>query len=247
LQQKSLTVENYETRAVSRLGATGVTVAVSADYIRVMDWGLLGYGESVRRQLQLVEERCSGVIGDSLILVEHHPAVTIGRSGGQSDLLMPEAFFHREGIELHRVSRGGKATFHEPGQLVIYPIIKLKDNDIGLFVGTLLESAAAVLRVYGLRSEFKDGRPGLWVRSQKIASVGICIKERVTYHGLSINVNNDLRGSQLIVPCGHAEEVFTSMAREYGQSINMVEVKKFFIGEFKKRFQYENEPGQSTN
>jgi lipoate-protein ligase B len=222
-------------------------VAVLTENIRVIDWGLLGYEESVRRQLQLVEERCSGVIGDSLIFVEHHPAVTIGRSGGQSDLLMPEEYFHREGIELHEVSRGGKATFHEPGQLVVYPIIKLKDNDIGLFVFTLLESAAAVLLAYGLRSEFKDGRPGLWVRSRKIASVGICVKEGVTYHGLSINVNNDLRGSQLIIPCGHAEEVFTSMAKEYGESIKMAEVKKIFIGEFRKCFQYEDEPRQGTN
>jgi len=234
-------------KSVSRIDTAGVPVAVSTEHIRVMDWGLLGYEESVRRQLQLVEERCSGVAGDSLILVEHPPAVTIGRSGGQSDLLMPEAYFHREGIGLHAVSRGGKATFHEPGQLVIYPIIKLKDNDIQLFVFTFLESAAAVLRAYGLRPEFKDGRPGLWVRSRKTASIGICVKEGVTYHGLSINVNNDLRGSRLIVPCGHAGEVFTSMARERGESVNMDEVKKTFIGEFKKRFHYEDEPGRSTN
>jgi lipoate-protein ligase B len=212
-----------------------------------MDWGLLGYEESVRRQLQLVEDRCSEATEDSLILVEHPPAVTIGRSGGRKDLLMPEEYFCREGIELHQVSRGGKATFHEPGQLVIYPIIKLKDNDVGLFVLTVLESAAAVLRAYGFCPEFKNGSPGLWVRSRKIASIGVCVKEGVTYHGLSLNVNNDLRGSQLIIPCGHAEEVFTSMAKECGQSIKMIEVKKLFVGEFKKRFQYENEPRQSTN
>jgi lipoate-protein ligase B len=222
-------------------------MAAVSEIINVMDWGLLGYGESVRRQLKLVEERCSGAAGDSLILVEHPLAVTIGRSGGQGDLLMPEAYFHREGIELHAVSRGGKATFHEPGQLVVYPIVKLRDNDVKRFVFTLLESAAAVFRAYGLRPEFKEGRPGLWVGSRKIASVGLCIEEGVTYHGLSMNVNNDLRGSRLIIPCGHAGEVFTSMAGELGESVDMAKVKKLFIGEFKKRFQYGNEPEQGTN
>lgn len=232
-------------KRVFRIDTTGVPVAVMSENLSVMDWGLVAYGESVRRQLKLVEERCSGAAGDSLILVEHPLAVTIGRSGGRSDLLVPETYLHREGIEFHEVSRGGKATFHEPGQLVIYPIVRLRDNDVRRFVFTLLESAAAVLRAYGLPSEFKDGRPGLWVRSRKIASIGLCVKEGVTCHGLSINVNNDLRGSLLIVPCGHAGEVFTSMARELGASVNMDAVKKIFIGEFRK-LQYGDEPGRIT-
>lgn len=230
-----------------RIDATGDPVAVISENINVMDWGLLGYGESVRRQLQLVEERCSGAAGDSLILVEHPLAVTLGRSGGQSDLLVPEAYFRREGIELHAVSRGGKATFHEPGQLVVYPIIRLRDHDIRGFVLTLLESAAAVLRAYGLQPEFKDGRPGVWVSCRKMASIGLCVKEGVTYHGLSMNVNNDLQGSRLIVPCGHAGEVFTSMARELGEAVDMEAVKKRFVGEFKRRFQYGDEQGQISN
>lgn len=229
------------------MDAAGDPVAAISENINVMDWGLLGYGESVRRQLRLVEERCSGAAGDSLILVEHPLAVTLGRSGGQSDLLMPETYFHREGIELHAVSRGGKATFHEPGQLVVYPIVRLRDNDIKRFVLTLLESAAAVFQAYGLPSEFKEGRPGVWVRSRKIASIGLCVTEGVTYHGLSMNVNNDLQGSRLIVPCGHAGEVFTSMAKELGASVNMDAVKKIFIGEFKKRFRYGDERGQITD
>jgi len=208
--------------------------------ISVMDWGLLGYEESLCRQLQLVEARCRGVVGDFLILVEHHRTVTIGRSGGKNDLLMPEAYFHREGIELHEVSRGGKATFHEPGQLVVYPIIKLKDDDTGFFVSSLLKAAAEVLRAYELRPEFREGKPGLWVRSRKIASIGICVKEGVTYHGLSLNVDNDLHGFQLIAPCGNAEEVFTSMAKECDDPVKMTEVKKLFVAEFKKYFQYEN-------
>jgi lipoate-protein ligase B len=218
----------------------GVTMAVLAEHINVMDWGLLGYEESLCRQLQLVEARCRGVVGDYLILVEHHRTVTIGRNGGQDDLLMPEAYFHREGIELHEVSRGGKATFHEPGQLVVYPIIKLKNNDTGLFVLTLLTAAAEVLRAYDLRPEFKEGKPGLWIRSKKIASTGICVKEGVTYHGLSLNVDNDLRGFRLIAPCGNAEEVVTSMAKECDEPVKMAEVKNLFVGEFKKHFQYED-------
>jgi lipoate-protein ligase B len=151
---------------------------------------------------------------------------------------MPEDFLRHNGIELYQVDRGGRATFHEPGQLVVYPIIKLENDDVRLYVRTLLESAAAVLRAYGLNPEFKDGRPGLWVQSQKIVCVGVSVKKGVTYHGIAINVNNDLKGYEWIVPCGHSGEAFTSIMKEGGGFVEMSEVKRAVIKEFKRSFHY---------
>ena len=174
-----------------------------------MDWGLLGYEASVCRQLQLVEDRCSEATDDSLIMVEHPPTVTT-RAWWRAKAIFScrKNISHREGIELHRVSRGGKATFHEPGQLVIYPIIKLKDNDIGLFVLTVLESAATVLRAYGLRAEFKNGRPGLWVRLPKDSKHRYLRQRRGHVSRPVDKCEQRSTGAQSIVPCGHAEEVF---------------------------------------
>jgi lipoate-protein ligase B len=214
--------------------------------INVLDWGLVGYNEALRRQTKLVEERVSGLSGDSLVFLEHHKTVTIGCSGGYDDLLVSETILRNAGIELFQVDRGGKATFHEPGQLVVYPIIKLEDNDLPLYVRTLLEASAAVLQAYGLNPMFKDGKPGLWVRDCKIVSIGVSLKQGVTYHGLAINVNNDLTGFQLIVPCGHRGETFTSIMREHGEYIEMAEVKNLFANEFKGRFLYYDESEQDS-
>ena len=213
-------------------------MAGSTKRLTVTDWGLIGYKEALCRQIQLVDERLGELSEDSLILVEHYPVVTIGRSGGHDDLIVPEDVLRHNGIELYQADRGGKATFHEPGQLVVYSITKLENNDVRLYIRTLLEAAAAVLRAYGLNPEFKDGRPGLWVQSQKIVCVGVSVKKGVTYHGIAINVNNDLKGYKWIVPCGHSGEVFTSIMKECGGFVAMSEVKRAVIKEFKRCFHY---------
>lgn len=208
--------------------------------LNVLDWGLVAYDRALRRQTKLVEDRVRGLSGDSLVFVEHYKTVTIGCSGGYSDMLVSEEILRNAGIELFQVDRGGKATFHEPGQLVVYPIIRLEDNDLPLYVRTLLVVSAAVLKAYGLDPMFKDGQPGLWVCDRKIVSIGVSLKQGVTYHGLAINVNNDLMGFQLIVPCGHRGETFTSIMKEHGEFIEMAEVKNLFANEFKGRFLYVN-------
>ena len=159
--------------------------------LEILEWGSLDYGVAFLRQKSLVEERISGSSPDRLVLVEHPPVVTIGRSGGLGDLRISKEKLFRKGIDLHQADRGGMATFHGPGQLVAYPILKLKNRDLHLYLKTLQDTLATVLRTYGLNPEFKNGRPGVWVDSAKVASIGIAIRRWVTYHGAALNVNTD--------------------------------------------------------
>ncbi len=204
----------------------------------ILDWGHLGYKEAYQRQLDLVEERLKGLAPDRLVLVEHPSAVTLGRSGSQKDLCISEAALQQRGVELFQVDRGGQATFHGPGQLVAYPIIKLSDNDLHRYLHTLSEVVAGVVRAYGLQPLFKNGRPGVWVDGEKSASVGIAVKKWVAYHGIALNINSDLDGFKWIVPCGRHGERITSLKAQLGKSIDFAEVKKIFIQEFRRAFGY---------
>ena len=211
--------------------------------LEIMDWGQLGYHQALQRQLDLVEERINGSAPDRLVLVEHPSVVTLGRSASQKDLCISETALQQRGIELYRVDRGGQATFHGPGQLVAYPIIKLAADNLHRYLQTLLEIAAAVVRNYGLKPVFKNGRPGVWVDHRKIASVGIAVKKWVGYHGIALNVNNNLDGFRWIVPCGHQGEKITSLQAHLRQTVDFAEVKKKFIQEFRRSFRYSANSG----
>jgi len=206
--------------------------------LEIQDWGCVEYRQALSRQQVMVEERIAGRSVDRLVLVEHPPVITIGRSGTQAELRVSEDIVRRRGISVVHVERGGLATFHGPGQLVAYPIIKLEDEDTHLYLEKLLYAAADVLAVYGLHGEFKKGRPGIWVGSSKIASVGIAVRNWVTYHGIALNVNADPRYFDFIVPCGHPGETITSMEREAGRPLDIAETKRHFIDAFCRRFNY---------
>jgi lipoic acid synthetase len=212
--------------------------------LEVLDWGLLEYGEALVRQKALVEKRIAGSSPDCLVLVEHPQVVTIGRSGSSEDLHVSKEILDKKGVALHYVERGGMATFHGPGQLVAYPILRIKDKDVHFTLRTLQDSLARVLRNYGLNPDFKAGQPGLWLRSAKVASMGIAVRRWVTYHGAALNVNIDPRGFDLIVPCGHPHEKITSMKRELGYAVDMSEVKKVFIEAFCRLFGYKKETSE---
>jgi lipoic acid synthetase len=212
--------------------------------LEVLDWRLLSFSEAYTRQQALHEERSLDASPDRLVIVEHPPVVTIGRSGDDQDLCLHEAVLRQKGIELHYIDRGGKATYHGPGQLVAYPIIEITNRDLHWYVQTLLEAVASVLGGYGLEPAFKDGNPGIWVNGKKIASIGIAVKKWITYHGLALNVNTDLSAFDWIIPCGHPDEVMTSMQNELGRPIDLIEVKQRFISKFREHFGYAIEPKQ---
>jgi lipoic acid synthetase len=136
------------------------------------------------------------------------------------------------------VDRGGKATYHGPGQLVAYPIIKLAEKDLHRYLQQLLEVMAGLLRRYDLTPRFKNGHPGVWVRGAKVASVGIAVRKWVTYHGIALNVTTAGDGFRWIVPCGNREETVTSMQALLGIPVDMAEVKAAFLEEFRRSFGY---------
>jgi lipoyl synthase len=206
--------------------------------IQIIDWGELDYAEALLRQRQMVDERIAGRSLDRLLLVEHPPVVTIGRSGGLNDLYVSEASLEAKGVALVRVERGGRATFHGPGQLVVYPIVKVADKDLHTFLKRLLATISDVLRSYRLVPEYKEGKPGVWVNGAKIASLGLAVRKWVTYHGIALNVSTDPGWFDMIIPCGQAGEKMTSMENEMGAPVEMSEVKNRLITRFLNRHSY---------
>jgi lipoyl synthase len=210
----------------------------SSSRLEVLDWGTLQYHEALQRQKSLVLERVRDASPDRLVLVEHPAVVTIGRSGDLADLRVPDAVLREKGIDLYWVERGGKVTFHGLGQLVAYPIIKLLDKDLRKYIEGLLESVAGILREFGLQPERRNMTPGLWVSGKKIASVGVAIQGWVTYHGISLNVNVDLAGFDLIIACGESGLTATSLQTEVGTAFDLPGIKELFIREFARVFRY---------
>jgi lipoyl synthase len=206
--------------------------------LETQDWGRLGYQTAYERQRKLVEARIADAVADHLIFVEHLPVITLGRSGDMTDVRVPAVILAQKGIDLHSVDRGGKATYHGPGQLVAYPIIKLAEKDLHRYLQQLLEVIARLLRRYDLTPMLRNGHPGVWVRGAKVASVGIAVRKWVTYHGIALNVTSDAEGFRWIVPCGDRDENVTSMQALLGGPLDMAEVKAAFLGEFRRSFGY---------
>jgi lipoyl(octanoyl) transferase len=205
-------------------------------YLEQLDYSM---GLSLQRELQ---KRVSLDVPKSkgfLLLVEHKPVVTIGRFGKPNNILLSEEEMKRRGIEIWKIERGGDVTFHGPGQLVGYPIINLKDFNLGVksYVYLLEETLIGVLREYGIEGERIKEHPGVWVNREKVAAIGVYVKDWTTMHGFALNVSTDLSYFSLIVPCGISNMGVTSMERILGKEIPLEQVATAFAKEFGKRFQ----------
>ena len=179
--------------------------------------GRVSYTEALELQRTLARDRISGVIPqDVLLLVEHPPVVTLGRSSKGKHLLASPELLASRGVELFEVERGGDVTFHGPGQLVGYPIMDLKRHrqDLHWYLRQLERSLIDVLGQYGISAEQNKGLTGVWTGGRKIASIGVHARDWVTWHGFALNVTTDLSYFDLIVPCGIDGVQMTSMARE---------------------------------
>jgi lipoic acid synthetase len=215
--------------------------------LEIQDWGNVEYEEALRRQRAMAEERIADKVPDRLVLTEHPPVVTIGRSGSEADLRLPEDALQQKGIGVSHVERGGMATFHGPGQVVAYPIVKLYEQDLHVFLRGTLGAMEEVLTSYGLSPERKKGEPGLWVKGAKIASIGIAVRKWVSFHGIAVNVNTDPRWFDCIVPCGHPGERITSIRQELDREIDVTEVKQLFVQAFADRFGYKEISGEDAS
>lgn len=203
------------------------------------DWGVLDYKLAFDRQERLVSQYLHGDCQDTLILVEHPPTVTLGRRATAEDLHFADTFFAEKGVALQKINRGGLATAHEPGQLVVYPIVRLKQKDVRWYADSFLQVVIRVLADLDLEGELKTGEPGVWVNGRKICSFGIALKKWVSMHGVAVNINNSLETFNLIVPCGRPEEVVTSVRHELGHQVDLRFVKESFVRHFCSMFDYE--------
>ena len=208
-----------------------------------MRCGLVPYEEARAAQRWLVEARQEGEVADVLLLLQHPPVYTRGRRSTAEELPMAVEWYEAQGIEVHDTDRGGRVTYHGPGQLVAYPIVSLKPygDDVHEYVRRLERVAISSLAAHGVEAETIEGLTGVWTKGErpggrwaekstpaghsgpsatgearKIASIGVHVSRGVTTHGIAINVNNDLQPFEWVVPCGIEGCRVTSLGRELG-------------------------------
>jgi lipoyl(octanoyl) transferase len=190
--------------------------------------GLVGYDEARRAQKALEAARLKGEVPDVALVLEHPPVYTKGRRTAPEELPMGDDWYRMQGIEVTDTDRGGRVTYHGPGQLVVYPIVSLRElakpDDVHAFVALMEGAMIAALGDWGVEARLFDGLTGVWVGSdpppagdaRKIGSIGIHVNRGITTHGLAINVNNDLQPFEWVVPCGIEAVRITSVSRELG-------------------------------
>ena len=204
----------------------------------IEDLGIVDYDKAYAIQKELVARRKVGEISDSIILAEHKPVFTIGRSGHRDNLLVDEIYLRKLGATIVDVDRGGDITFHGPGQLVAYPIIDLKTRgkDLHRYMRNLEEVCINFLADYKVKGERAAGKTGVWVGGEKIASIGIAASDWVTYHGAAINIGCDLNFFSMIHPCGMRGIRVTSLKKILDRDIIMAEAKDRFVEHFNRIF-----------
>lgn len=206
--------------------------------MKLLDLGLVSYTAALQLQRQAMLALADGG-DDRLILLEHPPVITFGKNGGEENLPFPAAYFKQQGIGLVKSDRGGNITCHFPGQLVVYPIMKLNSRRGGLkaFFHDMEESVIRTLSRYDLQAGRREGKAGVWVGERKICSTGIAVKRWITSHGLSLNVGRDLSLFEIVTPCGLPGVTATSIQRELDNPVpSMAEVKRHFLHAFVEVF-----------
>jgi lipoyl(octanoyl) transferase len=187
--------------------------------LHVVHLGLVPYARALELQRAVARARISGAIShDVLLLLEHPPVVTLGRSSKAQHLVATPAMLAERGVELFEAERGGDVTFHGPGQLVGYPIVNLRGHkqDLHWYLRQVEAVLMRALERIGIPAERSQGRTGVWTGGRKIASIGVHARDWVTWHGFALNVSNDLSYFDLIVPCGLSGVTMTSVAQELG-------------------------------
>jgi lipoyl(octanoyl) transferase len=201
-------------------------------HLHLLQLGRIPYAEGLRLQDEIVAARKSGAIGDTLLLMEHPPVLTLGRNATRANIIASDELLARKGVEIIETNRGGEVTYHGPGQLVGYPIFDLRGdlpNKRGAFLGPvdfvrLMEEALILsCKDFGVPAQRICKRTGVWtyaggsITEKKIAAIGIHVSQAITSHGFALNVTTDLRDFDWIVPCGIADRGVTSLELESPQ------------------------------
>lgn len=204
---------------------------------------MISYAEAWKKQTALFDvlvdaKQAGAEYINQIVLCEHPPVYTLGRSGKADNMLLSEEQLSSVGATLYHIDRGGDITFHGPGQLVCYPILNLEEYALGLkeYVHLLEEAVIRVCEAYGIAAGRMEKATGVWLdgdtpRARKICAIGVRSSHYVTMHGLALNVNTDLRYFSYIHPCGFIDKGVTSLQKELGQEMSMQEVKDKFCKE----------------
>lgn len=186
----------------------------------VLRWGATDYRDAIRWQAERSAAVADGGAPESVLMLEHTPVYTMGRRGGRAHLLRSEADL---GAELIDSDRGGDITFHGPGQLVVYPILRLRERGLsaGRYVRLLEQAMIETAAAFGVSAEPRRGQPGCWTRGWKLGCVGVRIARGVSRHGLALNVDTDLSWFEAVTPCGIEGAEMTSLSRESGRAISV--------------------------
>ena len=213
------------------------------------DLGRIVYAKALDIQAEkfnaLLVAKAKGEKGrNELLLCEHDPVLTIGKSGKDSNLLIPEARLQALGVSYYHINRGGDITYHGPGQITGYPIFDLETWHIGLkqYIYRLEETIIRFLALYGLKGERLEGATGVWLdpfvagKARKICAIGVKSSRFVTMHGFALNINTDLNYFSLINPCGFTDKGVTSLAKELGKEQDFEEAKRQLVALFREVF-----------
>jgi lipoate-protein ligase B len=206
--------------------------------VNLVNLGVLDYASAWRWQVENAFAVRSRAGGETLAIVEHPPVYTFGRRPRPDHLLVGVDELRARGADVVESDRGGDVTFHGPGQLVVYPILHLRERGLGPveYVRFLEETASRALWDFDIEGERVAGRPGVWVRGAKIASVGVRIQGGISTHGLALNVETDLAWFEAIVPCGIRGASVTSVERVLGSSPGVEAMANACVAAFEEVF-----------
>jgi lipoate-protein ligase B len=206
----------------------------------VLELGLMEYQEAYELQKTLHRQRVEGKISDVLLLLEHPPTITVGKSGNLKNILFSRERLAQEGISLFFIDRGGDVTYHGPGQLVGYPIVDLerRGKDLHRYVNDLEEVMLRTLRDFSINGDRDESHPGVWVKNEEIAAIGLSVRRWVSMHGFALNINTDLNHFSFINPCGFTDRKATSMAKIINGDVSIKEVTNSLISHFCNIFDF---------
>jgi len=210
--------------------------------LHVIDCGLADYRQVLERQHQLCKKRQQGKIPNTVLIVEHPPVITLGARQSANKLLTDRSTLAQQNIDVIESRRGGGTTAHNPGQLVFYPILHLSDLGLGIseYIRELEQIGIELLEQLGINSQTQKGLPGLWAGDRKIASIGVRVSKSVTYHGMAINIQNDLSIFDLFIPCGLNGVEITSVLKETGKKHSINQIKQKLSNLLTKHFSREH-------
>jgi lipoate-protein ligase B len=204
--------------------------------LAVAEFGVVNYDDALAMQNEMLAARIDGRIGDTLLVMEHPHVFTLGRGANEGFIVS-----NTDDVPVRRVSRGGQVTYHGPGQLIGYPILKLegRDRDVTKYLRTLEAAMIDALAKFGIDAGRRDAMTGVWVDARKIASIGVGIRRWTTWHGFALNVSTDLKYFDSIVPCGIDGCRMTSVCEVTGRAVSISEFAVAMRESFARVFNYD--------